>query len=147
LSINIVLLDGEVKSPALRYGADGKPEYRFTLVQQEHTTDGRTIQLYWPCCALAAAAERLAGDIEDGQHIVITNGKLCYRKRSTKLGEQSRMEVLVWSCERLTTSPQAARSATGEGGEQGDEPTRVPEPSKKRHRYPKWKPSAVVEPN
>jgi hypothetical protein len=47
------------------------------------------------CCASGAAATRLAETLEDGQHIVVTSGKLCYRKRTTKAGEQSRLEILV----------------------------------------------------
>jgi single-stranded DNA-binding protein len=106
MPINVVLLDGQVKSPALRYANDGKPEFRFTLVQTENNWS-----LFLPCCALGAAAERLASELDDGQHIIVTSGKLCYRKRSTRLGEQSRMEILVWSVDRLSVSAQVEPSA------------------------------------
>jgi single-stranded DNA-binding protein len=148
MSINIVVQSGVVQNLALRYNEQGKPELRFALQQTEQTADGRDVTLYLQCCALGAASERLASEIEDGQHIVITSGKLCYRKRQTKQGvEQSRMEVLVWSCERLTTSPQDQSLGPGEGESQGNEAASAPEPPKKRARYQKWKPSAVVEPN
>jgi hypothetical protein len=52
-----------VKSLALRYGADGKAEARWTLVQTANDCP-----LYLPCCANGATAERLAGELEDGQH-------------------------------------------------------------------------------
>jgi single-stranded DNA-binding protein len=100
MSINLVVLDGIVKSPALRYATDGKPEFRFTPQQEENG-----FHLWLPCCAVGSAAERLASELEDGQQIVITSGKLCYRKRQTKMGEQSRLEVLVWSVERLSMLP------------------------------------------
>jgi single-stranded DNA-binding protein len=136
MSINLVVVDGVVKSPALRYGPDGKPEFRFTLVQTENG-----FPLYLPCCAAGSAAERLASEIDEGQHIVVTSAKLCYRKRTTKLGEQSRLEILVWSVERLTTSAQAERSGEAEGDELSLVPSMLPEPKARRPRYPKWKPS------
>jgi hypothetical protein len=97
IAINLVVQDGIVQHPALRYDSNSKPESRFTLVQTE-----KDWPLYLPCTAVGSAAERLASEIEDGQHIVITSAKLCYRKRATKAGEQSRMEILVWSIDRLT---------------------------------------------
>jgi hypothetical protein len=111
MPINMVVADGIVKSLALKYDANGKPECRFTLYQEEND-----YPLYVPCCAVGQAAERLAGDLEDGMHIVVTSGKLCYRKRSTaKHGEVSRMEVLVWAVDRLAMLPQNARSEVTEG--------------------------------
>lgn len=105
MSLNLVVQDGVVKNPALRYSADGKPELRFTLQQVDN---GFT--LYLPCCALGASAEKVAEQINDGDHVVITSGRLTYRKRQTKLGEQSRLEILVWSVDRLTESAQDERS-------------------------------------
>jgi hypothetical protein len=77
MAVNLVVQDGVVKSPALRYATDGKVEFRFTLAQIE-----KDWPLYLPCCAVSAAAERLAAELDDGMHIVITSGKLVYRKRS-----------------------------------------------------------------
>ena len=91
-----------------------RPELRFTLEQTEHATDGKPWTLYLPCVAVGSAAERLASEIEDGQHVVISSGKLCYRKRQTKLGEQSRMEILVWSIDRLSASTGPTQADTGE---------------------------------
>jgi hypothetical protein len=132
MGLNLVVVDGIVKNPALRYGADGRPEFRFTLIQQEGNWP-----LYLPCCAVGAAAERLAGEIEADMHIVITSGKLCYRKRETKLGEQSRMEILVWSVDRRSESPQVAQSADAEGEGTPQEPEHRPEPKVRRRSYPK----------
>ena len=105
MSVNVLVQDGVVKSLALRYATDGKAELRFTLVQTE-----KDWPLYLPCTAGGATAERLASEIEDGQHIVITSGRLCYRKRTTKAGEQSRLEILCWSVEVLADSPGAETS-------------------------------------
>ena len=132
MSLNLVVQDGVVKNPALRYSADGKPEFRFTLLQQEGAWP-----LYLPCCVVGAVAERLAGEIDADMHIVITSGKLCYRKRDTKLGEQSRMEILVWQVDRLTTLPQDERSPDVEGDEPSTEPETHPEPKPRRRGYPK----------
>jgi hypothetical protein len=74
MSINMVVASGLLKSPALRYATEGKPEFRFTLVQME-----KDWPLYLPCCAVGAAAERLAGELEADMHILVTSGKLCYR--------------------------------------------------------------------
>ena len=111
MSINLTVQDGVVKSPALRYDSNSKPELCFTLVQTE-----KDWPLYLPCTAVGAAAERLASEIEDGQHIVISSGKLCYRKRTTKLGEQSRMEILVWQVDRLSESTGPVQADTPERG-------------------------------
>jgi hypothetical protein len=138
MRINLVILDGLVKSPALRYDADGNPEFRFTLRQQE-----KSWPLYLPCCAVGSAAERLASEIDADMHIVITSGKLCYRKRETKLGEQSRMEILVWAADRLTSVPQSQdeRSGSDAGQESSDEPAMASEPKpRRRPRYDaKWR--------
>jgi hypothetical protein len=98
---NLTVQSSTVKSLALLYDSNSKPELRFTLVQME-----KDWPLYLPCCAVGSAAERLAGEIEEGQYIILTSAKLCYRKRSTKLGEQSRLEILVWAVDRLSPSPQ-----------------------------------------
>jgi single-stranded DNA-binding protein len=132
MSVNIVVQDGVVKNLALRYGTDGKAELRLTLLQVEN---GFT--LYLPCCALGNVAERVAEQINEGDHIVITSGRLTYRKRSTKLGEQSRMEILVWSVERLSESPQGERSDDAEGGPPSDMENSAPEPKPRRRSYPK----------
>jgi hypothetical protein len=115
MSINLVVLDGVVKSLALKYDSQSRPELRFTLAQEtggvnEH---GQPWVSWWPCCASGPTAERLAGELEDGQHVVITRGKLCYRKRSLKSGEVSRIEILVWQTERLSASPGAETSQDG----------------------------------
>jgi hypothetical protein len=133
MPINMVVADGIVKSLALKYDANGKSECRFTLHQEENG-----FPLFIPCTAVGQAAERLAGELEDGMHIVITSGKLCYRKRSTaKHGEVSRMEVLVWSVDRLTTLPQDERSDETEGADTSDDPEPRPEPKARQRPYPK----------
>lgn len=71
MPINMVVADGIVKSLALKYGADGKPECRFTLHQEENG-----FPLFIPCTAVGQAAERLAGELEDGMHVVITSGNM-----------------------------------------------------------------------
>ena len=148
MPLNLVVIDGIVSSLALRYGADGKPELRFVLGQRQEAWS-----LYVPCCAVGATAERLAAELEDGQHLVITSGKLCYRKRTGKLGEASRMEILVWALERFTESPQDARSAPDASNAPSPREIVAPEgesatmsPTKSRPRYPRWK-AQPTEPN
>jgi hypothetical protein len=126
LSVNVVVQSGRVKSMALKYDSHSRPELRWTLEQTEYATDGKSWTLWLPCCASGSAAERLAGELEDGQAIVITSGKLCYRKRQTKIGEQSRLEILVWSVSPLTESPQAERSPSTEERDQGPETGQFP---------------------
>jgi hypothetical protein len=112
MSVNLVVIDGTIKGLSLKYDSESKPELRFTLAQETggYNEHGHPWVSYWPCCASGATAERLAGELEDGQHIVITSGKLVYRKRSTKTGDQSRMEILVWQIDRLSASPAAETS-------------------------------------
>ena len=116
MAINLVVVDGVASHVALRYDDSSKPELRWTLTQHE-----KDWPLYVPCCAVGSAAERLATEIEDGSHVVVTSGKLCYRKRPTQTGEpKSRMEILVWSIDRLTTSapaPHEPSPAYGSGAE------------------------------
>ena len=148
MSINLVVLDGVVKSLAMKYDSSSKPELRFTLQQEtggvnEH---GQPWVSWWPCCASGPTAERLAGELEDGQHVVITSGKLCYRKRSLKSGEVSRIEILCWAVEVLSASPGAETSHDGVPNGEREEPalpqedTSVPDGRKGKPRYPKWRP-------
>jgi hypothetical protein len=109
--LNLVIASGEVKSPALRYDAHSKPEFRFTFQQME-----KDWPLYLPCFSPGAAGERLAGEVEAGQHILITSGKLAYKKRTTKAGEVSRLEILVWQVDRLSESTGPAQADAPECG-------------------------------
>lgn len=111
LSINQIIIDGVVKHLALKYDDAGKPETRWTLVQTTHGPEGRVYEAFWPCCAVATSAERLAAEIEDGQHIVITSAKLAYRKRNIKGVEQSRIEVLVWQIDRISAASTSIEDA------------------------------------
>jgi hypothetical protein len=45
--------------------------------------------------------------------VVITSGELVYRKRDTRDGEKSRLEILVW---RATVERAAETSSSGEYG-------------------------------
>jgi hypothetical protein len=147
MGINVVLLDGIIKGLSLKYDSQSKPELRFTLAQETgHDAKGQPWVSYWPCCASGSTAERLVSELEDGQHVVVTSGKLCYRKRSTKTGEVSRMEILVWQVDRLSTSPAAETSQGGvPNGEREEtalpqEPASVPDAKKGKPRYAKWRP-------
>ncbi len=138
MAVNLVVQDGIVKSPSLKYDSQSRPELRFTLQQTEYATDGKPWTSYWPCCAAGSTAERLASEIDDGQHILITSGKLCYRKRTTKLGEASRMEILVWTVDVLTDSAEGERSAEASALASEAEPAEPP-PAKapRRRSYPR----------
>jgi hypothetical protein len=43
--------------------------------------------------------------LDEGQHGLVTSGKLCWRKRTVKSVDQGRVEVLVWQAEVLTLAP------------------------------------------
>jgi hypothetical protein len=109
MSLNLVVLDGVASHVALRYDEHSKPELRFTLTQTE-----KDWPLYLPCFSPGAAGERLAAEIEEGQHVVVTSGKLTYRKRDTKAGPQSRLEILVWSIDRLSQANHLTTSGEAE---------------------------------
>lgn len=126
MSTNVVILDGTVNSLALRYDSQARPELRWTLVATDQGPDGQPWTSYWPCCASGSTALRLAETLEDGQYIVSSSGRLCYRKRQTRTGEQSRVEVLTWTADVLSESPQAERSDEGEQENQGGEPANAP---------------------
>jgi hypothetical protein len=55
----------------------------------------------------------LAGELDDGMSLVITAGELVYRRRDTKEGERSRLEILVWRAHQL-------RMEEGEGDAKGE---------------------------
>jgi hypothetical protein len=110
MATNLVIQSGTVKSPALRFATDGKAEYRFTLEQHD---GGFTTWL--PCFAPGATGERLHDQLDEGMRILVSSGKLAYRKRSTKLGEQSRLEILVWQVDVLAGGD---AGHTSEGTEQ-----------------------------
>jgi hypothetical protein len=155
MSTNIVIQDGVVKSLAMRYDANSKPELRWTLEQQSGE-----FCLYLPCFAPGAAGERLAGELEDGQHILVTSGKLAYRKRTTKAGEVSRLEILVWAADVLSapsSSPVDERTDADPSLGMSDDSPNAPggerRPSQKgKPRYPKttkerWVPSGLASEN
>jgi hypothetical protein len=138
MSINMTVQSGVVKSPALRYDSQSRPEFRFTLVQETE----KDWPLYLPCFSPGAAGERLASELEDGMAIIITSGRLSYRKRSTKAGEVSRLEILVWAADTISPQEPADRSTSGVGaapqeivapGGSGEATV----PKKGRPRYPK----------
>jgi hypothetical protein len=145
MSINLVVIDGTVKSLSMKYDSQSRPELRFTLEQTDHSADGKVWTSYWPCCASGSTAERLAGELEDGQRIVITSGKLVYRKRSTKTGDQSRIGILVWQIDRLSdvdhahASPGASDDGESQATALPQEDASVSETKKGKPRYPRWR--------
>jgi single-stranded DNA-binding protein len=137
ININVVVQSGIVKWPALRYGTDGKPEFRFVLYRETQNAEGQTFPLSIPCCAVSETAERLATELDEGDFVVVTQGELVYRKRDTKDGEKSRLEILVWRVQKdnaaLATSAVAPLSAD----HAESEPTTEPPAKVRRPRVPK----------
>ena len=86
--INLVAQSGVVKWPSLKYNAKGQPEFHFVLAKSG------AYAWSMPCCAIGHTAEKLAGDLDEGMPVLISAAELCYRKRDTKAGEVSRMEIL-----------------------------------------------------
>jgi single-stranded DNA-binding protein len=136
ITINAVIQSGTVQWPALRYDHSGKPEFRFTLVRSTQGAEAQTFTMSLPCCAVGTTAERLATEVDEGDFIVVTQGELVYRKRSTKDGEKSRLEILVWRVQKGEPNL-AGASVVSEAA--ADTP--APEPKKGKPRYPKWKPA------
>jgi single-stranded DNA-binding protein len=132
LNVNVVVQSGIVKWPSLKYGPTDSPEYRFTLYRETQNADGQTFPLSIPCCAVSGTAERLASETDEGDFIVVTQGELVYRKRDTKDGEKSRLEILVWRVQKGEPLAEAsvAMDATSE-------PTPEPPPKVRRRSYPK----------
>jgi hypothetical protein len=146
LNINVVVQSGIVKWPALRYGSDGRPEYRFVLYRETQNADGLTFPLSIPCCAVSSTAERLASELDEGDFIVVTHGELCYRRRDTKEGEKSRLEILVWGVQvgevahaEVSAGDRLAPDATANPE---PEPTMAPPTKVRKPRYPKWRPES-----
>jgi hypothetical protein len=54
MSINLVVIDGTVKSLSMKYDSQSRPELRFTLEQTDHSADGKVWTSYWPCWAALA---------------------------------------------------------------------------------------------
>lgn len=141
LNINAVIQSGIVKWPALRYDSGSKPEFRFVLCRETQNTDGQTFALSIPCCAVGATSEKLAADLDEGMFVVVTVGELCYRKRQTKAGEMSRLEILVWRVQvgdaSVPGAAVAARAETGTTPEPSDEQPMPAAKPPRRRGYPK----------
>jgi single-stranded DNA-binding protein len=150
ININVVVQSGIVKWPALRYGTDGKPEFRFVLYRETQNAEGQTFPLSIPCCAVSGTAERLATELDEGDFVVVTQGELVYRKRDTKDGEKSRLEILVWRVQKgepglggASVVMDAPADPSDEPPEPSDEPPARTEQKKGKPHYPKWKPEST----
>ena len=82
---------------------------------------------------MSGTAEHLAEELNEGDFIVVTTGELVYRKRQTKAGELSRLEILVWRVQKddaaLATSAVALLSADhGEPESTTEPPAKVRRP-------------------
>jgi hypothetical protein len=100
MAINVVVQSGSVNNLGLRYADDGKPELRWTLSQVE---GGFT--LWIPCCSYGTTGEKLAEQINDGDSIVITSGKLCWRKRTKAvMEERARRGVARGTCDGIRSA-------------------------------------------
>jgi hypothetical protein len=133
LNVNVVVQSGIVKWPSLKYGPNGSPEYRFTLYRETQNAEGQTFPLSIPCCAVSGTAERLASETDEGDFIVVTQGELVYRRRDTKDGEKSRLEILVWRVQKGESNLVGALVVT----EPMLEPAPEPPPKVRRRSYPK----------
>lgn len=140
ININVVVQSGVVKWPALRYDGVGRPEFRFVLYRETQNAEGQVFPLSIPCCSPGATGERLAEELSEGDFIIVTVAELVYRRRETKEGEKSRLEILVWRVQKddaaLATSGAAERSAD----HTRNELTTEPPPKVRKPRYPKWRP-------
>jgi hypothetical protein len=80
----------------------------------------------------------LAGEIDEGMHILISVGELCYRKCQTqKHGEISRLEILVWRVQILDRAPEAVAVRSAQDAMPEPEPVEPPPPKARRRGYPR----------
>jgi hypothetical protein len=133
ITINAVIQSGTVKWPALRYDDSGKPEFRFVLYRETQNAEGQTFPLSIPCCSPGATGERLAEELNEGDFVVVTVGELVYRRRDTKDGEKSRLEILVWRVQKSELAPAGVPPAM----DTTPEPTPEPPRKVRRRSYPK----------
>jgi hypothetical protein len=143
ITINTVIQSGFVKWPALRYDGGAKPEFRFVLYRETTNAEGQVFPLSIPCCSPGGTGERLAEELNEGDFIVVTVGELVYRKRQTKAGEVSRLEILVWCVQK----GEPALAGVAAAVETTSESTVEPPARKGKARYPKWKPTPAESVN
>jgi hypothetical protein len=146
--VNAVIQSGMVKWPGLRYDGNGRPEFRFVLYRETTNAEGQTFPLSIPCCSPGATGERFATELDEGDFVVVTVGELVYRRRDTKDGEKSGLEILGWRVQKddtaLATPAAAAPSA--------DHVEPEPDPKPRKPRLPKhlqrpWTPHGLVSEN
>jgi hypothetical protein len=147
LNVNVVVQSGLVKWPALRYDPGSRPEFRFVLYRETQNADDQTFALSIPCCAVSSTAERLASEMDEGDFVVITVGELCYRKRQTRAGEVSRLEILVWRVQKGEPALAGASVVAETSPEPADDPPARAESKKGRPCYPRWKPAPADSSN
>jgi hypothetical protein len=131
ITINAVIQSGTVKWPALRYDGSGKPEFRFVLYRETTNADGQTFPLSIPCWSPGATGERLATELDAGDFVVVTVGELVYRRRDTKDGEKSRLEILVWRVQKDDAAVATLSTDHAESESTTEPPVKV-----RRPRYP-----------
>ena len=90
-----------------------------------------------------STGERLAEELNEGDFAVVTVGELVYRKRETKEGEESRLEILVWRVQK----GESAAASDPIAADAISEPSAEPSAKKGKPRYPKWKPEPVESSN
>lgn len=113
-SLNLVAVTGVLeRDPLMRFGAtSSSAQCAATLRCEEVNANGSTFTLYVPLEAFGRQAEAL-GELHAGA-LVAVQGKLCWRKYTTRQGEEkSSLAVLVQRLHVLTPALQEVPAGPG----------------------------------
>lgn len=112
-TLNTVLVVGRVTEQGVKiqWGENGTAETRWTLIIEEANPAGQTFKLFAPCCAYGKTAEAIGEAVNPGDGLYL-DGKLKWRSWVGKKGEkQGRLEILVWSWQKVEAAAPAEVTA------------------------------------
>lgn len=121
--MNLVILIGRVGkmgADALRYTPSGKALIEFSLATNEGYGDKQTTTWH-NIVAWEKLAENVGKHVEVGQQIAV-EGRIQVQSWEASDGtKRYKTQIVAWKIEFLAKSGGARRSATSDGGEQGDD--------------------------
>jgi single-stranded DNA-binding protein len=115
--MNHVSLLGKVTAAGVKltYSERGTPECRWTLMLEETGPEGQSFKTFIPCHSFGKSAEAIAEQIDPGDWVLISDGKLKVRQWTNQAGEKERrLEVLTWAVQVIALS-HPAESGTPAG--------------------------------
>ena len=84
--------------------------------------------------------ERFATELDEGGFVVVTVGELVYRRRDTKDGEKSGLEILVWRVQKDDTALATPAAAAPSADHVEPEPDPPRKPRLPKHLQRPWTP-------